>query len=241
MTDRLQDLLQQLLNSRTTPNPAFNQLIDDYVREHAVTAIITGVFFLASTVMAARLTSRFFRTRRLRLGPDGSRYKLEKRVCGVLAAAGLVSAAFFGIVAAANIQTARDPRPGFGGVVQMIGRPAQGTPTALRHRSFQEWVESGSPEMPKEIQQRIDARLNWQLPKAVISTLLLPFAACLSRRTWLTLIDRSHTEVPIGRLRHRLGLASGTGLSATTMVLMLMVIGNTAAVLAPLGLTLTFG
>lgn len=92
--------------------------------------------------------------------------------------------------------------------------------------------------MPSLIQSEIDDRLAWQRPKAVICSVLLIVFVGLSVRLWRTAIDKSRAGETTRTLRERALLATGCSTVVASLLLMLMVIGNTQASFAPMGLTL---
>ncbi|MFD0524590.1 hypothetical protein [Paractinoplanes durhamensis] len=82
----------------------------------------------------------------------------------------------------------------------------------------QAWLDAGSAQLSPALQQAIDERLAWQRPKAVICAILLVAVVTLAVYLWRALIRR-----PRGRLM----LAAGILSAAASVLLMLMVIGNT--------------
>ena len=68
------------------------------------------------------------------------------------------------VVVAANLNNVLNPRQGLAGA---IGTPSDLKPAASGEltQSLTAWVRSGSAEVPRLIQNRVDARLAWQGPK----------------------------------------------------------------------------
>jgi len=93
--------------------------------------------------------------------------------------------------------------------------------------------------MPSLIQKKIDRRLEWQRPKAVICTVLLVVFASLSAYIWRALIKQSRLRDITWKLKDATPL--GAGLLSFTACLPLMVIGNTQSFIAPITLTLMYG
>ena len=89
--------------------------------------------------------------------------------------------------------------------------------------------------MPQLIQNQVDARLAWQEPKAVITTLLLVLFAALS-----VVVAQRHQAVA-GRATSGRSGAGRVGDHAGVFPLILMVAGNTQASYAPITMTLLFG
>jgi hypothetical protein len=95
--------------------------------------------------------------------------------------------------------------------------------------------------MPAPVRRAVDDRLAWQRPKAVVSGVLLLISLAFGARTWRALLGRN----PGGSGRWRPGdvalLIAGLGDVAICLLLMLMVIANTQASLAPVAMTLFYG
>lgn len=233
-TDTLRAMLDDLLRSGTTSNPALNRLLDDYTRFHLVLVAVGGLFMLGFVVLTV-LSWRGFRRA---TSTNDRRWTFEKRTFLSFTGLGGLLAALTAVVIAANVSNVLDPRRGFAGSIGMIGTDRAGTSTVSLHQSFMMWLQSDSSATPPLVQRAIDDRLAWQQPKALISIVLFFVCVWLCVRIWRALIVKSRVNEPERNLKTvGLGFARW-GLVATSFVLMLMVIGNTQASLAPLGLTL---
>lgn len=237
MNDGLRSTLDELLRSGSDSNPALNELLRDYAAYHVVFIGIGGLFLLAFAGLAMFSWRRFRRTP----GSEGRRWSFERATYLCFAAMGVVVTLMMTVIVAANASSVADPRHGFSGGLGMIGTPPDGTPTAELHQAFSTWLQSGETEPPALIDARIDDRLAWQRPKAIICSVLLVVLVLLSAHIWRTLIRRSRAR-HARRTPKDVGLL-GAGLlgGAACLVLMLMVIGNTQASFAPLSMTLFFG
>jgi hypothetical protein len=113
--------------------------------------------------------------------------------------------------------------------------------TLIVAAAFDSWLQSGSSQVPSLVQRKIDDRLAWQRPKAIVCSVLLVLSVVLTAHVWRTLIRRS--RVPDARRRPREVLLMLAGLAAVPycLLLMLMVMGNTQASLAPMSMTLFYG
>lgn len=233
-TDILRATLDDLLRSGTTSNPALNRLLDDYTRFHLV-LVAVGSFFMLGFILLTVLSWRGFRRA---TSTSNRRWTFEKRTFLSLGALGGFLAALTAVVIAANVSSVLDPRRGLAGSLGMIGTDRAGTSTARVHQSFTMWLQSESSATPSLVQRAIDDRLAWQQPKAVISTVLFVVFVSLCVRIWRALIVKSRLSEPERHLT-TVGLSVARwGLVAASFLLMLMVIGNTQASLAPLGMTL---
>jgi len=84
------------------------------------------------------------------------------------------------------------------------------------------WLRSGSADKPRLLQDKIDARLSWQRPKAIItSVLFIAFAGLCIR------IRRRRIVSIVAML--------------CTLVLLVMAVANTQASVAPVFLTVLYG
>ena len=228
-------MLRNLLKSGTDSNPALNSLLADYARYHFVLvgfACVFGVGFLLLGVVSWR---------RVLQSPmiDGRRWTFERRTYLFFGLTSLFLAMVMALLGGVNLLNALDPRPGFSGTLAMIGSPSPGTPRAELHEAFMAWLQSGTTDPPALVQNSIDERLAWQRPRAIVCGLLLVGLVAAGTRIWGTLIQRSRARAATGR--DRVLLAAGIGNAMVCLLLMIMVIGNTQASLAPLGLTLANG
>ena len=234
-TDTLRATLDDLLRSGTTSNPALNRLLDDYTSFHLVLVPVGSLFMLGFVALTV-VSWRGFRRATTRT--SSRRRTFEKRTWLSLTGLGGILVTLSAVVIAANVSNVLDPRRGFAGSIGMIGTARAGTPTASLHQSFTMWLQSDSSATPPLVQRAIDDRLAWQQPKALISTVLFFVCVWLCVRIWRALIIKSRLSEPERNLR-TVGLSFARwGLVAASFLLMLMVIGNTQASLAPLALTL---
>jgi hypothetical protein len=148
---------------------------------------------------------------------------------------------FLAVVVAANASTVVSPRSGFSGSLGLLGSPHAGSRTAQLQESVATWVRSGRAEVPSLVDQRIDDRVAWQRPKAIVCTALLVAFLVVSSLVWRALIRRSRTPAPRRGLASAGLLTAGTLSVAVSLLLMLMVMGNTQGSIAPLSLTLFLG
>ena len=237
MDASLQELLRTLLQSGSESNPALNALISDYSTYHLVLVMVGGLFLVALIILSVFLWRRFSRAPRT----DTRRWTFEKRVYFVFGLLSVLVGLAMTVIVAANVSTAVHPREGFAGSISMLGTPQPGTPSADVQGSVYAWLESGSPDTPAALQAQIDERLSWQRPKAIVCGVLLVVFVFLSFLIWRALIRRSRDRTA------RRGFP-GVGLFVlgvitvlASLLLMLMVMGNTQGTLAPISLTLFLG
>lgn len=229
--------LRELVRSGTTSNPALNALVDDYTKYHVALILVGGLFLVGLILLSILFWMRFARARRE--GPRKWSFESRTYLCfGVLA---IVVALFLGLVVAANVSTVRNPRQGFSGSISLLNpAPAEGSQTAQMYAGVASALQSGSTEVPTALQERIDDRLSWQRPKAVICSLLLVAFVFGTAFVWQALIRRSRAREGRWKLRDVALLLSGIALVAACLLLMLMVMGNVQGSVAPASLTLFF-
>jgi hypothetical protein len=236
MNDSLNDVLRALLQSDAPDNPALDRLIDDYALYHAVLLVVGGLFLLGLVALTSWSWKRFVTSPRT---ADG-RWSFERKTFAGFGVGGGFLSLLMTVTVAANLSTALNPRPGFDGVVDLLPARQAGSPAAELQQSFASWLTSGSSQLPPAIQTAVNDRLAWQLPKAVICSVLLVLFVGLCVRQWRGLIRASHD----GRsrtMRRRVQIVAGVGSAVFCVLLMLMVIGNTQASIAPLALTMING
>ncbi len=137
---------------------------------------------------------------------------------------GILVGLFLALVLVANLSTVISPERGFAGVDQS-------------GEALTAWLASGSPSIPSAVQEQVDARLAWQRPKAIIVTILLVITVLGSVAIWRRWLRHTYAS----RGANALLLASGLVTVVIALLLMLMVMGNVQASLAPVAITLVLG
>lgn len=231
----LKSNLNILLQPGATNSPALNSMLSDYKNYHIV-LIITGSLFL---LIFARLSILFWiRYKRLR---KIDKCRFERDSMFFFGSVTMFCGFFMALTILANTGTVMYPQVGFAGAVSSMCASQTVKGNAEIHTAFNEWLLSGTTPLPTIIQKKVEARLAWQQPKALICSALLAISTILSTRIWVKLIRQSRLrEVEHVAYRKAL-LFSGFVTVAFCLLLMLMVIGNTQAALAPLSLTLFYG
>lgn len=236
-SDSLQTTLNNLLKSGTRSNPVLNILLSDYTKYHVVTLIIGGLFTLILVTLSVLLWIRYKRAPKT----GTSKWTFEKKTYFSFGLLTTIVGLFMVLIVVANASTVLNPGPGFSGVVDMLGTSQAGTQKTELYQSFNTWLQSGSTPVPSLIQSKINERLSWQRPKAVICSVLLAVFVTASIGIWGTLIRQFKVREKKQKLREKALLLSGISTIAVCLLLMLMVLGNTSAALAPISLTLVFG
>lgn len=233
-TDDLRTTLDRLVRSPSGSNPAFESLLRNYRTYHLVLVVLSGAIAIGFFVFGGLMARRFRTTRR-----ELPRRRSFGRLIYLSAALiGLSLGVIMAVILAANLSTALHPRQGFAGSVGMISTPRGGTNGQRLHQAFADWLKSAQRVPPPTVQRAVERRLAWQRPKAVICTMVLLLIGALG--TWRSTL----TATSAGR-RWRIADA-GRFISAlvsvpTGLTVMLMVMGNTQASIAPLTMTLFYG
>ncbi|HEU5383022.1 MAG TPA: hypothetical protein VFV38_47050 [Ktedonobacteraceae bacterium] len=235
--NNLQRTLSKLLQSGSRSNPAMNTLINDYIMYHLVLVIVGGFF-----VLIFLLLSLFFWTQ-LRRTPQTAKHTwtFEKKTYFSLGAVSIVVGLLIALIVAANATTVLNPLPGFSSLVDSLGTPKAGTQMEKLYQAFNTWLQSGSTHIPSFIQSKIDERLAWQRPKAMVSGVLLVVFGALSTGLWRTLLKKSQGRESTWGLKERALLVSGAVTITLSLLLVVLVVANMQAAFAPLTLTLAFG
>jgi hypothetical protein len=235
--DTLQNTLQTLIQSGTTSNPALNGLISDYTNYHVVLMVVGGIFLFSLSFLSLFLWRQFQKVPRT----NTRQWTFEKKTYLYLGVSSIFLSLFMALVFSANISTVLEARKEFSIAVGTLELPQLGTPKDKRYRSFESWLQSGSSQIPTLIQGKINHRLAWQQPKAIICSVLLVVFVVLSTRVWQTLIRKSRVTESKWKFKDRALFVSGVVGVVSCSLLMLMVIGNTQAAIAPIFLTLSLG
>lgn len=224
--DELTDTIQRHSGEWRT-NAAMRALVDDYTRYHVVLVVVGGVFVAALAVLSVVYWRRFRAARR------GIR-PLERRLYGLLAATLTFAGLAMGLIVVANLSTAADPMPGF------LMASAHPTPNSLDiDDAVIDWVQSGSSTVPSVVDSKVDDRVAWQLPKAVICGLLLIAFIALAVRLGRSIVRRARADDALVRPRRLLG--GQLAATWTALLMMVMFVANLQGALAPLTITVLGG
>ncbi len=231
MSNDLAETLRQQLMPSASPSPALEALLADYSRYHVVIAVLGSVFLLAVLGLTFACGRRAIR------GP----WTLERATALAVGGIAALVSAFLALLVAANISTVLSPVDGFTGALDLVGSPRPASSAGQLHQAFAAWLQSDSEAVPPLVRASIDDRLEWQRPKAVVCAVLLVGFVLLTAALWRAIVRRSRRDGPQSAVATAGILLAGAFTSATCLLLMLMVLGNTQGSIAPLSLTLFFG
>lgn len=233
MTGSLEELLLTFLARNSVTNPAVLHMINDYAKYHLVLVILGGFSVFFFLVILRRLWKKFW------VAPDliGNIGNVGGRAYFFLMTfVGFVTASM-SLIVYANLQNALHPKQGFRLAIHSLGIPASGSKTANIHQSFYIWIQSGDKTLPAYLREVVQNRLSWQLPKAIISSLLLIVAIFMTHKVWKLVVN---SYLSFSRIKNFALFASGVALSMISTLLWVMAIANTQGSIAPLTLSLLF-
>jgi hypothetical protein len=201
-------------------NAALDTILADYQRYHAVLVVLASIFLAAILILLVGCWRSFRAAGR---SPSG-RTRRQTWTYGLFMVSSILLGLFLLLVMAANVSTVINPQSGFAGVDQS-------------GKAIAAWLTSGSPSVPADVQAAVDDRLAWQRPKAIVTSILLVLVVVSSVAIWRRWIAHSSSS----RGANVLLLTSGVVTAGLAVLLMLMVMGNVQASMAPIAITLVFG
>lgn len=215
--------------------PSYNVLYQDYVKFHFIIFICGAIFLMLLLSMTAFAAKRvLFNARQQQ--PSVTRF--EKRAFWLFVLAGIATSSIMLVIVLANLSTVIEPHQGFVRTFpDMHVAPSDARGMAL-HEEVKLWLESEDPKIPLLLQEAVRDRLSWQKPKAAISGLLLVILSALTALIWTTLLRRARLGYSLNKPSWVCLTALGIVALPIDFLLMLMLLANTQASLAPLMLTL---
>jgi hypothetical protein len=229
----LQITLSRLVQSHSEANPAFRSLLNDYTKYHVVLLVFGGLLELLTVWLCVFAWSRWRTAPRTVVG----KLSFEKRTYLSLAALTTVVSLAFAFGLAANATTVMNPWHGFSAAVSGLGSPRPGTQLARIFDATNAWIDSDSVHMPAEVHAAVEHRVSWQLPRAIIFTILIVVCVLLSARIWSGLIARSRVRGAPRRVRDRLLVLVGIGTVLASLLATVLAVLNMRPALAPLAYT----
>ena len=233
MNSNLQTTLNTQIQLGSRSNPAFNILLNDYVKYHLVLVIFGGLLLLLFIGLAIFLLARWKKV------PKGGKRKwtFEKKTYFLFGLLTSFIGLLVALLVAVNATTVMNPRSGLSSLAGSINTPVAGTPANTLYQSYNTWIKSGSAHIPPLIQSNVRKRLSWQRPKAIICSILFVVSTILTTYIWHTLIRHSRAQAK-WKLHDRLFMALGVLLVMITLLLMIMAVANTQGAFGPIGLAL---
>ena len=233
MLNPLRELLLELLQDANSRNPAYEFLLNDYSKYHFVMVILGGISAVALTFFAGYQFRLLLKDRSLLSNLKATTGKVNLYL-GTFT--GFLALALW-LIVIGNLGNAINPKSGFRNSLEMLGTPVAGSKSALLQKTFTEWIKSEKSSRPAYINNLIDERLSWQIPKAVICILLLALLVYISKRVWATLVNKPFL---LSKRRTCALFSLGILLSLICSLLLAMAIANTQGSIAPMALSLFF-
>lgn len=236
-SNNLQKVLSKLLQSGSQSNPAMNTLLNDYTMYHMVLVVVGGFFALLFLLLSLFLWKQWKRT------PQATKHTwtFAKKTYFALGAVSIGVGLLLALIVVVNATTVLNPLPGFSSLVDSLGTPKPNTQMDKLYQAFNTWLQSGSTHIPSFIQSKVDERLAWQRPKAIVSGLLLVVFGALSTGLWRALLKKSQARESTWGLKERALLVFGAVTTTFSLLLVVIVVANMQGAIAPLTLTLAFG
>lgn len=228
--NNLQLTLTEHLKSDWQSNPAVKTLVDDYAKYHAVLALAGSVTLLILLALTTIFWIRFKKQSRT----EQRKWPFEKKVYFWFGLVLTLFTMFFVLIVVANISTARKPIPGFTLLANSVSTPDDST----EGHALSAWIQSGESTMPAVLDQKVQDRISWQRPKAIICGMLLIVTIFINGYIWRYLIRYSNKEGKKWQPKERLLLAAGSITFGLSLLLLVMALANMQGSIAPIAMSL---
>lgn len=235
MPHDLRSQLSEFVLPDARSNAAFDALLADYRLYHLTFSIVAGLFLAGFTTLAVFSWRRF---RRLQRAPWPAN-RFERFIYVAFTTGAAIVSMLLVLLIGANVSNVIDPMQGFAGAIDGLHNPRSPQSAVLRE-AFTSWLETGATPLPQPIQTALDQRLAWQRPKAIICALLFLALTASAVWIWRKMIRLSREQQGARRPSILALLAAGIATNGVCLLLMLMVLGNVQASIAPLSLTLFY-
>ena len=230
MNSQLQNTLVEHLNSNWQTNPAIRTLVHDYTKYHAVLVITGGIVLLVSLVLTVYFWLRFKKVAKIRK----FKWPFEKKVYFALGSVLTIFCLFFALVWVANLSTALKPLPGLTTLASYTAVPSD----SVSGKALINWVESGSKTFPPALKAKVQDRIEWQRPKAIICGILLVVFIIGTIRVWDYLITKSRDSDSEWTIKDRVLILGGSATFVCCLLLAIMVVANTQGAIGPITISL---
>ncbi|OUC16491.1 MAG: hypothetical protein B0A82_01055 [Alkalinema sp. CACIAM 70d] len=216
-------------------NLAYNTLLNDYIKYHAVFFIEGSIFTILLAVLSVHFWWRFKKLRDI----EARNWTFEKKVYFCFGLLSTIVALGMLVIVLANLSSLFNPQEGFAQLIPDLSTQKVGIQKAVLYQAVNTWVQSGSAPIPTVLQNEVQNRLLWQRPKAIVCSLFLAIFAMFTAYLWQELISLRASN-SIWRLKEKALLTMGIIALPVTLLLMVMALANTQASFAPITLTLLF-
>ena len=208
-------------------NPALQFLLHDYSKYHWVLVILGSISLLALTFIVKKYW-KIFRSIDESIGKIAALF---------IASFSALNFSFMSLIVFGNFLNAIKPQRGFSEAIIALENNASSSKSGRLFDTYNAWVASGNSKIPPYLENIVDERLSWQLPKAIICSILFALLFIATKRLWNYVISTPSFH---SKKKQKALLLSGVCLSIITTVLWIMAIANTQASIAPVTLSLLF-
>ena len=229
MNNTLHATLNYMIQSGSWSNPAMNTLLTDYVKYHLVFVIAGGCL-----VLILVLLSVFFWTQCKRM-PKATEYKwvFEKKIYFFFGLLSAIVGLSFALIVAANATNAVNPMSGF----SLLANSSTTSDTSVVGHALNEWIRSGNDNIPPIVTQKVQERVAWQRPKAIVCGVLLGVFAALSRFLWGELLQKTRGNESKWKRKEKTLFVGGITAVVLSLLMMVMVVANMQGAIAPITIT----
>jgi hypothetical protein len=232
-SDEWKSALVRAVTEPRSSNPAVRTLVDDFVRFHAVMAVMAATLSLVLLFASFRRLRSYRRAGRPADFGDRFERRMQIGFAGFFATFGALCC----LIALANASTALEPEAGLVGAIELSSTPS----TGAVGREALDWVNSGSARVPPAIAAAVDTRHSWQRPKAIVCGALSILMVLLSVRQSRRMVHDARLPRRYGTLKRTASMATGIGSVFVTTLLIVMAMANTQASIAPLTISVFGG
>lgn len=230
MSSQLQTTLVEHLNSNWQSNPALRTLVHDYTKYHVVLVIMGGIVLLVSIILAVYFWVQFKKLPKIRR----FKWSFEKKTYFAFALVLTFFSLFFALVWVANLSTTLKPLPGFTSLASSTTVPSD----SVTGKALNNWIGSGSNVFPPVLKEKVQDRINWQRPKAIICGILLAIFVVVTVRIWVYLIKKSRNNELSWTYIDRTLMFAGGGTFMCCLLLVVMVVANAQGAIGPITISL---
>lgn len=193
-------------------------------------AIVGGLILIIFVILTIIFWSKF------KSVPKVSRFRwsFDKKVYFSFGLVLTLFSLFFALVVAANISTALKPLPGFTSLASNTSTSS----ASKTGKALNNWVRSGDSTMPTVLKQKVEDRIQWQRPKAIICGMLLVVFVLVSVRLWRYVLKARTLTDTKWSIKEILAFIGGSLSVAISLLLVVMFAANTQGAIAPIAISL---
>jgi hypothetical protein len=229
LNDPLHATLNHMIQSGSWSNPAMHTLLTDYAKFHLVLVIAGGCTVIVLGLLSIIFWMRWKRT------PNGDKHQwtFAKKVYFSFGLLSTAVSLLLALIVAANATNAFDPVPGF----SLLANSTTTSDSSQLGHALNAWITSGNSTVPPLIQQKVQDRLAWQRPKAIVSGILLILFVVLSFFLWNALLQKTKGKASKWQMKEATYFICGIATLTFSFFLLVLVLANMQGAIAPLTIT----